>query len=363
MIDNNIILKDIQVSKETGKQIFDKNGNLKNNDWKLKKEKSIKLSESYFRLGGISEKYFYKSEVVSKCGSYLEFFECNQGHKKLSKAYFCKDRLCPICNWRRTLMMQKQMHDILEVALNRKSNMKFIFLTLTVKNCFGFELSEEITKLMIGFNKLFKYQKVSKSVIGYFRTLEITRNNNFRSKFYGTYHPHFHVLISVEENYFYSNDLYITKTEWWNLWKKALKIDYEPNINIRVVKSKEFSTNDFELNSDAKIAYKKAVVETAKYTVKDSDYILDNLENTDEIVKDLSFSLKNRRLFGTAGLFKEIKQELKLIDVESDEIDLIGIENEKQCFCSVCQGEMFKTLYTWRLGFHNGVEEFNYFKT
>ena len=44
-------------------------------------------------------------------------------------------------------------------------------------------------------NRLFKYKKVAKNVLGFLRGTEVTVN---RKK--NTYHPHFHVLLFVKSS-------------------------------------------------------------------------------------------------------------------------------------------------------------------
>ncbi|MCW5211278.1 protein rep, partial [Clostridium perfringens] len=50
-------------------------------------------------------------------------------------------KLCPICNWRRSMKYGVQLGQIIDVARERQPKAKFIFLTLTVKNVVGEELS------------------------------------------------------------------------------------------------------------------------------------------------------------------------------------------------------------------------------
>jgi hypothetical protein len=96
-----------------------------------------------------------------------------------------------------------------------------------------------------------------------------------------------------------------------------------------------------------------AVAETAKYSVKDSDYLLDDESKTDEVVETLAVVLKGRRLIGFGGLFMKIKRELKLTDIESDKADLVGAEACKKESCSVCGSTLIEQLYEWNLNARN----------
>src|SRR5699024_1571634 len=71
------------------------------------------------------------------------------------------------------------------------------FLTLTAPNVEADELEDEIKHYNHSFQKLMQRKEVKNIVKGYARKLEITYNEER-----GDYHPHFHVLIAVDKNYF-----------------------------------------------------------------------------------------------------------------------------------------------------------------
>ncbi|UIF33413.1 protein rep [Staphylococcus aureus] len=45
---------------------------------------------------------FSISEIlkIKQCGNILEFKPTDEGYLKLHKTWFCKSKLCPVCNWR-----------------------------------------------------------------------------------------------------------------------------------------------------------------------------------------------------------------------------------------------------------------------
>lgn len=309
-------------------------------DWSGKKKQSLKLSASYGRLGWKKEsEYWIKRAVkVTYCGSVLTFKECAEhSYRKLVQAQFCKDRLCPMCNWRRSRALAKQVIDILHEANNHKK-MQFLFLTLTIKNCHGDDLIKTIKFMFLGFNKLFKYKSIDNITIGYVRALEITRNKRT-----GEYHPHFHVLIGVSPKYFKGKD-YIKQEQWIALWKKAMKLDYDPSVNIKKVRPKKEGQT-----------VEAAAYETAKYTVKDADFIVEDksgdvdTKSTDEAVHYLAEALHGKRLIAFGKLFKEVRKDLKLQDIEGDEANLIGAD-EEECKCPICQSDLKKIMYEWNVG-------------
>ena len=72
----------------------------------------------------------------------------------------------------------------------------------------------------------------------------------------------------------------------------------------------------------------KSVPEVSKYTVKDTDYIIDyDTTLTDKTVDTLDSALQNRRLFAFGGIMREAQRQLNLNEEVDD--DLIHTEGEE----------------------------------
>ncbi|MGU9020369.1 protein rep [Clostridium perfringens] len=277
-------------------KLVDKNKNGKEIDWEGKKLKNLELAESYKRLG------LKKAYRVEECGTLLSFKIIDEDLKKLFKANFCKDRLCPMCTWRRSMKIFGQVSKVMDRALEDKEY-RFLFLTLTVRNCTGEELSNEIDRMFNSLKLLFQRKEVKKIVIGFFRGLEVTYNEE-----YDTYHPHFHIILMVNKSYFKKSDKYLTQKDWTNLWKDCLKVDYTPIVNVKAFKTA------------SKEQTRKSICEVAKYTVKDNDYLFEDIEMTDNTVAILNNALKSRRLIAFGKKFRKIHKELNLDDAEKGDL-------------------------------------------
>ena len=277
-------------------KLVDKNKSGKEIDWEGKKLKNLELAESYKRLG------LKKAYRVEECGTLLSFKIIDEDLKKLFKANFCKDRLCPMCIWRRSMKIFGQVSKVMDRALEDKEY-RFLFLTLTVKNCIGEELSSEIDRMFNSLKLLFKRKEVKGIVIGYFRGLEVTYNEE-----YDTYHPHFHIILMVNKSYFKKSDKYLTQKDWTNLWKDCLKVDYTPIVNVKAFKTA------------SKEQTRKSICEVAKYTVKDNDYLFEDIKMTNNTVAILNNALKGRRLIAFGKEFRKIHKELNLDDAEKGDL-------------------------------------------
>lgn len=54
---------------------------------------------------------------------------------------------------------------------------------------------------------------------------------------YDTYHPHFHVLISVNKSYFNQATQYISRDRWLELWQQSTKKPLITLVDVRKVRS------------------------------------------------------------------------------------------------------------------------------
>ncbi len=259
----------------------------------------------------ILEKYQYfnttKTNDMIDCGRYLEFVlfqnikDRDLREKKLDKMYTCKDRFCPFCNWRRARKLAIQSYEVLE-AIQQDKKVRYLFVTLTVKNCPIEQLSDTISYMNKSFERMFRWQRLKKSVLGWSRILEYPPQKT-DSKMV---HPHYHCLIAVPTTYFgRDKSLYIKQSEWQSLWQKALKVDYAPSVDVRRIRAN---------NGVDPIA--KAVAEFAKYPLKSIDIKKLSVEQFQELV----YQMKRKRAVAFGGILKEYRKKLMLDDVEDGDL-------------------------------------------
>jgi plasmid rolling circle replication initiator protein Rep len=156
---------------------------------------------------------------------------------------------------------------------------------------------------------------VAKNMIGFMRASEVTVNSKDHS-----YNQHLHVLLCVESTYFKNQNNYIKQNEWTQFWKKAMKLNYTPVVNVQAIKPKKGEKSDIA----------SAVDETAKYPVKSTDYMTDDQDRNLQVVKDLEEGLRQKRLISYGGLLKEIHKELHMDEVDDEETDLIHTTEEDE---------------------------------
>lgn len=207
-----------------------------------------------------------------------------------------------------------QSKKVVAEVVRRKPTVRWLFLTLTVKNVYdGEELNKSLSAMSEGFRRMIGYKKIKKNLVGFMRATEVTVNSIDNS-----YNQHMHVLLCVESTYFYNTENYITQKQWIKFWKRAMKLDYDPNVNVQIVRPKSKHRSDME----------SAVNETAKYPVKDTDFLTNDEEKNLKRLADLEEGLYRKRLISYGGLLKEVHAELNLDDAEDG--DLVHTDDEEK---------------------------------
>lgn len=167
---------------------------------------------------------------------------------------------------------------------------RWLFVTLTLKNTPITELKETLKAMNKGFQRLSQLKLFP--AIGWLRSTEVTKGRD------GNAHPHFHCLLLVPRSYFGRN--YIKQSEWVEMWRKSMRLDYDPILDVRSVKE---GSKPMEL-----------VPELLKYCVKESDLVADR-----EWFLELTRQMHKMRAIATGGVLKDYLKEL-----EEEPADLIG---------------------------------------
>ena len=317
----------------TNQTVLQDQRNGKEEPWRPKKVRSLELAESLHRLGDHK-----RANRVWWCSSTLVFAVAKDtGEKKLHDANFCRERLCPMCAWRKSKKVFHQVSDVMEEVDKESPGLVPIFLTLTLRNCSAKELSRTLDTVFTGWYRITNHRKIKRIVRGWFRALEITYNKQD-----DTFHPHIHAILLVEKSYFKSKDYMETK-DWVKMWRTALKLNYDPVCDIRKVKQRGKNKGK-----------NKAVAEVAKYTLKDTEYISDDKQLTDKLVKILGEALRGRRLYAFGGLMKEIAKQLGIKDKDVGEGDLIHLDDDEDLRPDI---DYILQIFRWNIGLSNYVLE------
>lgn len=252
-----------------------------------------------------------RAEKIYNCGSYLETYD-----DKIIYANFCRQRICPMCQRRRSLRTAVNVRRMVDKL--SELNYKYLHLVLTVPNVSALELSETIDNLYKASSDLFRDKLVKNKFKGVIRCLEVTYNDRYRidtdcENIGKCFHPHLHCLVAVSRSYG-SGKNYLSKVLLNGLWLEKVNKYFCNNydfcdLHIEAVKG--------DINS--------AVAEIAKYCVKPLE-----LSAPDDVkisvYEVLQFSLGGRRLIQLYGCFRDVAKSLKIdidsLDEELQQLDL-----------------------------------------
>lgn len=270
---------------------------------------------------------------LRKCSDFLYYGILEDGRKKLLKADFCKHRLCPLCTWRKSMKMFHQVTVITNAIGSSGEKVRYLFLTLTIRNVRGDELTHALDTLNKGFAYLTSKSKtfapakrLKENLLGYYRATEITYHGE---KGRDDFHPHLHVVLAVKPSYFGRG--YIKQSEWREIWQQAIGADYIPQVDVKAI---TMTPN--------------AVAEVSKYPLKPTDLLSEKVDK-DKAARALTWlapSTRGRRFVTFGGVFRKYKRLLSLDDVETgDLVNTDGGGDEKLNFVAI---QMYQ--YHARLG-------------
>jgi plasmid rolling circle replication initiator protein Rep len=263
--------------------------------WDKHRNNADKVSNHYR-----GNKQFGKySERIDFCSQLLDFRlvpEPDEGllRLKLSASRFCRVRTCPVCQWRRSLMWKAKAYQALPRVVKDFPKHRWLFLTLTVKNCPVEELRATLTHLNKSFVRLTKLKDWPAD--GWIKSVEVTRGRD------GNAHPHLHALLMVSASYF--GAAYVSQARWVEMWRSSARLDYNPQTHVKAIAKHHSPT--------------QIIPEILKYQVKESDLVA-NCEWFLELTKQLH----KTRAVAVGGVLRGYMKEL-----ECEPDDLIGNTNE-----------------------------------
>jgi plasmid rolling circle replication initiator protein Rep len=245
------------------------------------------------------------SDRIRDCSQLLDFRlipDSSEGayKLKLSSARLCHCRQCLVCAWRRSLVYKARAYKTLPKVVEDFPTARYLFLTLTVKNCAIGELRETLKWMGQSFARMSKLKDFP--AIGYLRTTEVTKGKDGNSA-----HPHFHCLLMVKASFFGRN--YIRQDEWVEMWRRSLRVDYKPVLDVQALKP-----------ASSPVAL---LAEIVKYQCKPNDLVLSNREWFLELTRQLH----RTKAIAFGGVFKEYFAELER---EPTDQEMIGDDGENE---------------------------------
>lgn len=313
----------------------------------------------------------HKAKLAS-CGNFLGFlFTLQTGKKILHDVRTCKWTACPFCSWRKATKAERltmKAWERVQMEKYRKDKAMYhgVSLVFTIPNVRGDELKNHVDIMLKAFDLMQRRKAVSKICKGFIRNLEITRNNDPRSKSYGTYHPHFHVVWMVTSRYFKSDD-YLSRdkiTEIWNSCLRSAGYTGEPVTN-KVLTKKVTAENLHQVfkynygglykhdDSEGEEIKSKRARAAAK---AEGCTMVGDLDFDAETIKTMVEATAGRKLWACGGALREVQTKVKAADIETDDerfeqSDELAVEfyaeRHKDHYTVTEVGEEVKPLAEW----------------
>ena len=286
---------------------------------------------------------------IGECAQNLEFgwvlvsTETGETKLRLKLARFCRVRYCPVCQWRRALMWVSRFFDAFPRIYAAYPDMRYVMLTLTVRNCSTKDLRSTVNQMSKAWERLTKRKNYPAS--GFVRSLEVTPEKDLYENSKGEKsdtpkrgyslirkarpdycHPHYHILLAVPPSYFGKN--YLSKDDWAALWQDAMRLDYKPVCDVRIVKPRKDKEPVLvegmvipDTIPDPMKVLMSAITETIKYTTKPADMVKEK-----SWLFEMVDQMRNVRSVALGGIFKQF---LKETETEQDLITAAETEADK----------------------------------
>lgn len=191
----------------------------------------MSLVDQYRRMRAVGQKVSQvlrqhqkhkRADRMDQCARILKIKQCECGCEMTWRTTYCRDRLCPVCSWRRAKSVARKVQGKM---MNVSNQGDFILLTLTVKNTGWSLLKSELGHLHKAWNAFSKRLVKRDLILGWIRSTEVTIGRD------GKAHPHLHVVLHVP----HSARARMTQREWCEEWKEVMGLGYQPVLDVRWV--------------------------------------------------------------------------------------------------------------------------------
>ncbi|OTZ71058.1 protein rep [Bacillus thuringiensis] len=221
--------------------------------------------------------------------------------------------LIMLSSWERSLELAYFNHRVI-TEINKTQQVNWLLIDLGLENVNEEDINETLDRMLIAFNRLFKYKSVRQIHLGYFRMLDILKKGD-------RYHPRIHILVPMIKSYF-QGKYYIKHDGWSSLWSRALGMEKGLYVKVKVMKAKE---------ERCEIPHEK---------------LLNFREQESEFSYQESKVITSRRLVGYSKLLKAVTDQLINGNISHFDMD-------KFCIDDSIANQVFINMLQW----HPGLRE------
>ena len=271
--------------------------------WSAHKRDAMKVSDKLIAVGLYRRAYRMRGCAQQLIG--VRCMEC--GNIMVTETRYCRDRLCPVCNWRLSIKRYGQMTQLMSALYNAYPEVSYSLITLTVRNVAPELLDEALQAMQRAWCGVRQQRWARTELIGWARSIEVTYNPQSN-----TLHPHYHIIAMTHKK---SSADRVIDTWMEQARKQDLVVSY----------AAQHCDNIIENHTEG-ASLAGAICEVYKYMVKSSDE-LDMPLGTFRAFAD---GIAGHRLISMGGKIKEYAKLLALEDMEENteeehkEIEMCG---------------------------------------
>ncbi|WP_312469673.1 protein rep [Neobacillus sp.] len=218
-----------------------------------------------------------------------------------------------LLSWERAVELAYLNHQVI-TEVNKKQQVNWLLVDLGLENITMEQINQILDKMLIGFNRLFKYKSIQQASLGYFRMLDIVKKGD-------RYHPRIHILLPMIKSY-YQGRYYIKYDNWISLWSRAVGIGNGLFVKVKVVNGRDAERENIQ------------------------EKLLNFREQESEIPFRESPIITPRRLIGYSKLLKNVTEHL-------GNDNKLRLDVDEFCINDPIANQAFFHMLDW----HPGVRE------
>lgn len=282
--------------------------------WKKYKSNAKVIYMAYAEAG-----FMGRANMVKHCGKELIFGVDAESVRRLLTANFCRDPLCPLCSWRKSVKRYHELQSYVQTLQDKLDYEYFLHITFTLKN--SIEIDGTLSRLWGSWRKLNRRKWFKELFAGYYVSVEYTYNKK------EGWHPHLHVLVAFKKGVIEGTckgTMPFNRVCWFAL-------------------SDFFSEEWQSITGDSFVVGVKGakhVHELTKYITKAETF---KGAGGSERVIALFEEIQGRRLYAKGGIFRGLK-----VDFEPDD-DLVGPEEIKKLYMTVEVWKWDKDSHSYKI--------------
>lgn len=283
-----------------------------NSTWTEKKSETASVAAALFFLADSlrsawDREYWQRRALrIENCSCRLVQRTCKECGFVSVLASRCRDRMCPVCQWRLSLDRFYNLLLCNEWFFEQNHYLNAAMLTLTVPNCTGEELPGTVERMLAAWRLLTKRRPFQRWIIGYARSVEIVRKKGRK------FHPHIHVFVWFPAEY----NKEITTLDLASWWSECYGHETGGDPSRNLICDMKFA---YDKKKRGKRNIRAAditgiVAEATKYSMKAE--LISTAEPAEIVAIDRA--IRGKRLVEYGGLIKKARAALRLDDEAAD---------------------------------------------